>query len=33
MSNRFDKEHWPDMADATWAQSIQTYYGPQADAT
>jgi len=23
----FDKDHWPNMADATWAQSIHTYYG------
>ncbi|NMG73983.1 PRC-barrel domain-containing protein [Aromatoleum diolicum] len=25
----FDKDHWPDMADPTWAQSIHTYYGTQ----
>lgn len=29
----FDKDNWPDMADATWAQNIHTYYGTQADAT
>lgn len=29
----FDKDHWPNMADANWAQSIHTYYGTQADAT
>lgn len=23
----FDKNHWPDMADATWAESIHAYYG------
>ena len=23
----FDKDHWPNMADATWAQSIHAYYG------
>ena len=23
----FDKDQWPNMADATWAQSIHTYYG------
>ena len=23
----FDQDHWPNMADATWAQSIHTYYG------
>lgn len=23
----FDKDHWPNMADATWAQTIHTYYG------
>lgn len=23
----FDKDRWPDMADTTWAQEIQTYYG------
>jgi hypothetical protein len=23
----FDKQHWPDMADATWEQSIHAYYG------
>jgi sporulation protein YlmC with PRC-barrel domain len=29
----FDKDHWPDMADPTWAQTIHTYYGTQADST
>lgn len=29
----FDKDYWPNMADATWAQTIHTYYGTQADAT
>lgn len=23
----FDKNHWPDMADRTWASTIYTYYG------
>jgi len=23
----FDKDHWPDMADATWEKSIHAYYG------
>jgi len=23
----FDKNHWPDMADATWTQSIHSFYG------
>lgn len=23
----FDKDHWPDMGDAVWAQDIDTYYG------
>jgi sporulation protein YlmC with PRC-barrel domain len=23
----FDKNHWPDMADASWARSIQSFYG------
>jgi len=29
----FDKDQWPNMADATWAQSIHAYYGtkPYAD--
>jgi hypothetical protein len=22
----FDKDHWPDMADRTWGQSISTFY-------
>lgn len=25
----FDKDHWPNMADETWANSIHTYYGIQ----
>jgi sporulation protein YlmC with PRC-barrel domain len=29
----FDKDNWPDMADPTWAQSIHTYYGTQAEPT
>jgi sporulation protein YlmC with PRC-barrel domain len=29
----FDKDHWPDMADGTWAGTIHSYYGTQADAT
>ncbi|HEX5311961.1 PRC-barrel domain-containing protein [Aquabacterium sp.] len=23
----FDKDHWPDMADSSWAESIHSYYG------
>ena len=23
----FDKDHWPDMADAAWEKSIHAYYG------
>ncbi|MEO8411485.1 MAG: PRC-barrel domain-containing protein [Propionivibrio sp.] len=23
----FDKDHWPSMADSTWASEIHTYYG------
>ena len=23
----FDKDHWPDMADATWEKGIHAYYG------
>lgn len=23
----FDKDHWPDMADPTWANSVHEYYG------
>jgi len=23
----FDKDHWPDMADRTWGESISQYYG------
>ena len=26
----FDKDNWPDMADRTWAASIQRYYGTEA---
>lgn len=26
----FDKDHWPDMADRKWAQSIFSYYGTKA---
>lgn len=26
----FDKSHWPDMADATWAKSIHSFYGAKA---
>jgi hypothetical protein len=25
----FDKDHWPDMADRTWGQSVSNYYGSQ----
>ncbi len=25
----FDKQHWPDMADPTWEQSIHGYYGTE----
>lgn len=25
----FDKNHWPDMADESWARSIHSYYGTQ----
>lgn len=25
----FDKEHWPSMADPTWANEVHTYYGQQ----
>jgi sporulation protein YlmC with PRC-barrel domain len=28
----FDKDHWPNMADASWAQSIHSYWTP-ADTT
>lgn len=27
----FDKDHWPDMADAAWARGIDDYYGIKAD--
>lgn len=29
----FDKDHWPSMADKTWASSVHTFYGthPSAD--
>jgi sporulation protein YlmC with PRC-barrel domain len=23
----FDKDHWPDMADPTWADAVHSYYG------
>lgn len=23
----FDKDHWPDMADRTWARDVHTFYG------
>ena len=23
----FDKDHWPNMADRTWGNSVYTYYG------
>jgi hypothetical protein len=23
----FDKDHWPDMADTTWAKEVHDYYG------
>ena len=25
----FDKDEWPDMANATWSQGIHSYYGTQ----
>jgi sporulation protein YlmC with PRC-barrel domain len=25
----FDKDHWPDMADQSWARTIHSYYGTQ----
>lgn len=25
----FDKDHWPDMADAAWAKDIHSYYSTQ----
>jgi len=25
----FDKDHWPDMADQSWAQGIHSYYGTE----
>ena len=25
----FDKNHWPDMADQSWAKTIHSYYGTQ----
>lgn len=27
----FDKDHWPDMADSSWAQGIHSYYGTRPD--
>ena len=29
----FDKDRWPNMADASWAKSIHSYFGTQTDAT
>jgi hypothetical protein len=29
----FDKDQWPNMADASWAKSIHSYYGTQSDVT
>lgn len=29
----FDKDQWPDMADASWAKNIHSYYGVSSDAT
>jgi len=29
----FDKDQWPNMADASWAQSIHSYYGTSSDST
>lgn len=29
----FDKDQWPDMADASWAQTTHSYYGTSSDAT
>lgn len=26
----FDKNHWPSMADPTWAKEVSAYYGPMA---
>jgi sporulation protein YlmC with PRC-barrel domain len=26
----FDKDHWPNMSDQTWAKDIHTYYGTKA---
>jgi len=25
----FDKSHWPDMADQSWARTIHSYYGTE----
>lgn len=27
----FDKDHWPDMADPKWGESIHSYYGTKPD--
>ena len=27
----FDQEHWPNMADPSWAKTIHTYYGTEWD--
>lgn len=29
----FDKDHWPNMGDAAWANSIHTYFGNRSGAT
>ena len=29
----FDKDHWPNMSDQTWAKGIRTYYGTQTSET
>jgi sporulation protein YlmC with PRC-barrel domain len=29
----FDKDHWPNMADTTWATGVDSYYGFRPDAT
>ncbi len=27
----FDKDHWPDMADQSWVDSVNSYYGASSD--
>lgn len=27
----FDKDHWPDMADAAWAKNVHSYFGTRSD--